>query len=227
MELHCAACQAALHAEDVRVDLGLAKCPRCGATRRLAPHRPKVARPARLREEEDDQRIVLSWRWLDLKHVSTVRLCVVWNVILVLPLTRGTLPGDWPMHLPNVGIGLYLGYVSLAGLLNTTRVEASQRGLIIRQGPLPWPGNRTIPCHTLTQLYCQERGGRRGILPALARVFLSSSYRLLALDARGREVKLLSGIADKEQALYLEQALERQLGIEDSPVAGELAERMT
>lgn len=75
------------------------------------------------------------------------------------------------------------------------------------------PGSRTLPGRELTQLYGQEIRGNKGRV----------SYSLFALDKQGRKEKLLSNLDDKDQVLYLEQALERRLGIEDSPVDGELA----
>jgi hypothetical protein len=78
------------------------------------------------------------------------------------------------------------------------------------------------------RLYCQEARGPspKQVFPGPAHL-LASSYSLLGIDQQGRKVKLLSGIEDKDQVLYLEQALERRLGIEDSPVAGELASRVS
>ena len=51
------------------------------------------------------------------------------------------------------------------------------------------------------------------------------TYNLFALDRKGRKVKLITGLMEKDQVLYLEQALERRLGIEDAPVDGGLATR--
>ncbi len=38
----------------------------------------------------------------------------------------------------------------------------------------------------------------------------------------GRKVKLTSDLESSEEALYLEQAIERALGIKDQPVRGEI-----
>jgi hypothetical protein len=246
MRLHCEACQAALRAEDVRFDLALAKCNLCGAVydfasrqtrgahtpeapRGLAPIRPRAARPANLREEGTDEYTALSWRWFRASHVFMAFFCLMWDVIMVMALI-GTPIDMWPFLLLHLGVGAGFSYVTLAGMLNTTRVEASRSELTIRHGPLPWPGNRTVPGHELTQLYCQEaRGSKKGLFGMFhdAGDLFASSYSLHGVDRQGRQVKLLSGLEDKNQVLYLELALERQLGIEDSPVAGELAERVS
>jgi hypothetical protein len=99
--------------------------------------------------------------------------------------------------------------------LKRTRIEATREGLIVRQAPLGLQREELhLERRDLVQLYGQAQRG-----------FLGETYRLCALTRRGRRVILASGFPHKEQALYLEQTLEAQLGIEDSWVKGELAER--
>lgn len=237
MQLDCEVCHAPLRAEDVRFDLSLAKCHACNAVYDLAGRkargrdpapasserrltRARAALPTKIQVEEYGQSTVLSWRWFKAQHLFMAFFCVFWDGFLVVwygtllrsehaPLVAALFP------LLHVGAGVFLTYSTLAGFLNTTRIEVSRSELTIRHGPLPWLGNRTLPGRELTQLYGQEVRGNKGSL----------SYSLFALDKQGRKVKLLSGLDDKDQVLYLEQALERRLGIEDSPVDGELAQR--
>jgi len=70
----------------------------------------------------------------------------------------------------------------------------------------------------LTQLYGEETAKTN-------KGNTTYTYNLFALDREGRKVKLLSNLTDKDQVLYLEQSLERRLGIEDAPVDGEIAVR--
>ena len=50
----------------------------------------------------------------------------------------------------------------------------------------------------------------------------SYSYALSAILAGGKRVKLVSGLDQPEDALFLEQKIEGYLGITDRPVAGEM-----
>ncbi|PTL81726.1 hypothetical protein [Vitiosangium sp. GDMCC 1.1324] len=248
MQLHCEVCQAPLRAEDVRFDLALAKCHVCGAVydlvgrkarmpttesqHGLAPHRPRVARPTGLREEENDQYTVLSWRWFGLNHVFTALFCAAFFTIsctVMVPSVVDAPLAVWPFLLLflslHLGVGALLTYWALAGFLNTTRVRVNRGEITINHGPLPWPGNRTVPAQGLTQLYCLKEWSRKPDIFGLSYGYRGPSFSLLALDQQGNKVKLLSRIKNKETALYLELVLERRLGIEDSPVAGELADR--
>jgi hypothetical protein len=94
----------------------------------------------------------------------------------------------------------------------------SRNSLSIRHGPLPWTGNRQMSGRELTQLYGVENS-------RTSKGSTTYTYDLLALDREGRTIKLISGLTDKDQVLYLEQTLERRLGIEDAPVDGEVAKR--
>ncbi|QRN96083.1 hypothetical protein JRI60_44830 [Archangium violaceum] len=235
MQLECEACHSPLRAEDVRFDLALAKCHACDAVhdltgrkaRELAPTsrerrpiRPRAALPERIQVEEDGQSTVLTWRWFKKHHLLMACFCVFWDGMLFnmyrAMLEKGNVSlVELLFPMMHVGAGVFLTYSTLAGFLNRTRIEASRDELHIQHGPLPWPGNRTLSARQLTQLYATEVRGNKG----------SVSYTLLALDRRGHKVELLSGLDDKDQVLYLEQTLERRLGIEDDPVDGELGTR--
>lgn len=239
MQLECEMCHAPLRAENVRFDLALAKCHACNAVYDLSGRkalgsaaspgpalkrsltRPKAALPDRLHVEELGHHTVFSWRWFKAQHVFMAFFCLFWDGMLAVMYSQMLSKGTTPLFallfpLLHVGAGVFITYMTLTGFLNSTRIEVSRGELTIHHGPLPWPGNRTLSGRALAQLYSQEVRGNKGGL----------SYSLFALDKQGQKVKLLSGIEDKDQVLYLEQALERRLGIEDQPVDGELAQRV-
>jgi hypothetical protein len=243
MQLSCEVCHAPLSAEDVRLDLALARCHACNAVYDLSgrkarglipqrelkpPIRPKAALPARFKVEEDGMTTRISWRWFNpILHLFLAFFCVAWDGFLLLwyGIAFSVASDAQPMSLvmlvfpiAHVAVGVGLTYFTLAGFVNRTHIEVNRDRLCIRHAPLPWKGNQELAGRQLTQLYGEEvlHRGRNGV---------STTYTLLALDREGRKVKLLSGLTEKDQVLYLEQALERRLGIEDAPVVGEVAAR--
>jgi hypothetical protein len=114
----------------------------------------------------------------------------------------------------HVAVGLGLTYSTLCGFVNRTHIIVTGDSLRVSHGPLPWWGNRTIPADELAQLYCEERikSGRNG---------QSATYYLNALLKDGRKVKLLSGLPEPDQALFIEQRVEERMGIVDVEVGGE------
>lgn len=238
MQLHCEVCRSPLRAEDVRLDIAVAKCHACNAVYDLSGRkarglevpasRPKLQRakaalPARFEVEDDGTTTRISWRWFTLRTLALAAFCVFWDGFLIVWYGAALSSPKTPVMavlfpLLHVGAGAGLTYTVLTGFINRTRVEVNRALLTIRHGPLPWVGNRVLPGRSLAQLYGEE-------VTSKSRNGTSVTYSLFALDREGRKVKLLSGLEEKDQVLYLEQTLERRLGIEDVPVDGEVATR--
>jgi len=108
---------------------------------------------------------------------------------------------------------LVAGYVGLAWR-NTTRITCGAGLLEIKHGPLPWPGNLSVDSGAVLQLYCQSKEVRDSSM---------DTYRVMAIVRdRKRPTVLVDDLDLASHALFLEQAIERALGIEDRPVDGEL-----
>jgi hypothetical protein len=117
----------------------------------------------------------------------------------------------------HVAAGVGITYTALAGWLNRTRISVDQGKVSVRHGPLPWLGNKDIEGSMLKQLYSKEKISR-------GRNSSSTSYEVHAIMSNGRNVKLVSGLESSEQALYIEQEIERYFRIEDAPVRGQFGE---
>jgi hypothetical protein len=239
MQISCEVCHSPLRAEDVRLDLAVARCHACNAVydlsgrkgKTLAPHqerprpvvRPKAALPSRFKVDEDGIHTRISWRWFGLQHLFLIFFCIAWDSFLVTWYGIALTQEDTPIimiifPIAHLAVGVGLSYYTLTGLVNRTRVEVSRNELTIRHGPLPWRGNLDLPGRQLTQLYGEE-------IASTNKGTTTYTYNLLAVDRTGRKVTLLTGLTEKDQVLYLEQTLERRLGIEDAPVDGEVATR--
>ena len=116
----------------------------------------------------------------------------------------------------HAAIGLGLTYGTIAGFVNRTLIRISPSQLTVGHGPLPWWGNKQLDATGIAQVYCKERvsRGRNGT---------SITYAVHAALRDGADAKLVDALDSPEQALYLEQEIERFLGIKDVPVRGELA----
>jgi hypothetical protein len=165
---------------------------------------------------------VITRRWFSAKTVFLLFFCIFWDGFLVMWYSLATRGHGTPIFaflfpLLHVGAGAYLTWQALCGLINRTRIEVHLRELRIKHGPLPWPGNRRLPVSSLKQLFSEERVSRSGNRNSTTR-----RYHLNAVLRDGRKVTLLDNLDEADQALYLEQEIERRLGIVDAPVAGEL-----
>jgi hypothetical protein len=115
----------------------------------------------------------------------------------------------------HVGAGVGMAYAALAGWINTTRIRVDQGRISVRHGPLPWLGNKDLDGSDLKQLYSKEKITR-------GRNSTTIKYEVHALTANGKNQKLVSGLESSEQALYIEQEIERYFRIEDTPVRGQI-----
>ncbi|MDC0708280.1 hypothetical protein POL68_07335 [Stigmatella sp. ncwal1] len=239
MQLVCEVCRAPLRPEDVRLDIAVAKCHACNAVYDLsgrkakgltmpAQDKPRLVRakaplPPKFRFDDDGTRTRISWRWFSFVHIILIFFCIAWDSFLFTWYGIAFSTENTPLiaiifPIAHVAVGVGLSYYTLAGLVNRTTIEVSRDRLIIRHGPLPWHGNLNVLGRRLTQLY-----GREKVTSNDGRA--TFTYELMGMERSGQTVKLLTGLTEKDHVLYLEQILERRLGIEDAPVDGEVATR--
>ncbi|MBL9134729.1 MAG: hypothetical protein JNK85_02625 [Verrucomicrobiales bacterium] len=226
--LKCPACGSALEAKDLDQNRGIAKCGHCGALMSIAAPpradgfraRPEVLLPPALHTIELPDGLEIRRRWFTPAVIFLVIFCVAWDGFLLFwygialkagaPLIMSLFP------LVHVAVGAVLTYSMVASIFNTTRVRLTWKGLSISHSPVPWPGNRTISREEVGQLYCRRVVNRNQDRGATTR------YEVWMCDTNGKSRKLLGAGLDEQQALFLEQRIERALGIVDRPVAGEI-----
>ncbi|WAC20649.1 hypothetical protein OVA24_04550 [Luteolibacter sp. SL250] len=224
VELKCNNCGSQLKPEDISPQLSAARCHHCNALFAL-PHlaggrtiaRPDVALPRGMKIEERMDGLTITRRWLDATAWFLLIFAVFWNGFMIVWSVISLSQGIWAMSLfglLHTGVGLFLIYLVLAMFLNSTTVKVTYDAVETRSGPLPWKGNKTIPKHEVEQFYCTEKVQR-------TKNGSSVTYDVHAVLKGNRREKLAQGIRHHDQALFIEQQLERHLGLQDVPVAGE------
>jgi len=235
VKVSCKSCGATVPAENLNLDRMVAKCGACHAVFSFAidgqqppsrdpeqRDRGDVPRPETLQIERFGGELTITRRWWSTPAVVILTIfTIIWNGIswggFVMVLE------DMPPAALFIAlfllIGLLMGYFTLCLMLNSTVITVG-RELVIRHGPLPVPGNRRLAASDLDQLYVTEHvstsrsdSGRRTT---------QVSYQLRARLQDGSGVKLLRAVTEAEEALYLEQLIEEELGIVDEPVRGEV-----
>lgn len=240
----CPSCGATLRAGDMNLQAMAGKCHLCNALvdlRSAMSHAPgavgtagandlaypeaetrepiPVPLPAGVQVEERGRDLVIVRRWFSWVYVFLAFFCVVWNGFLVVwygmafasgaPLIFKLFP------LLHVAAGVFITYMTVAGFLNRTTFRIERDHLTVRHGPLPWRGNLDVSTVALEQLFCTEQvsRGRNGT---------TIRYSVEAVLRDGRHLKLATGLDAREQALYIEQAMEKHLGIPNRRVRSEM-----
>lgn len=224
IELKCANCGSQLSPEDISPQLAAARCRHCNALFAIpsaagpAPiGRPEVTLPPRFQIDSDMDSLRITRKWLSPSAFFLLFFAIFWNGFMIVWHTIALGTGMWIMSafgLIHTGVGIGLIYVVLAKFLNTTVITANKFELSVRSGPLPWRGDRQIEANQVRQLYCKEKvtHGKHGS---------SASYAVEAVMKDNTRQALAQGFENADQALFVEQQIERHLAIADVPVAGE------
>lgn len=224
MMLKCKECGAPMKREDIDLDTGLAKCSHCGSLYGLdsaVPKiRPRVPLPEKFKVDSTSRSLNIAWRWFRPSLFGLLFFCIAWNGFLVFwYMKAGSAYGaGWIgilFPIGHVAVGIGLTYSVITGFLNSTRISVDKRALKVRHGPLPLLSGVTLTSAELDQIYCKE-------LKKSSKDSQILVYEVNAVLKDGGSRKLIKGLAELEQALWLEQEIETFLGIRDRPVGGEV-----
>jgi len=231
-DLRCKNCGAPIAEDHIVSSLAMAKCSYCGTVfgiQSLPVHegkapehfrRPEVAMPKGFKVENEDDTWQISWRWFGWGHIFLAVWCVFWDGFLIVWYALSLAAGMWLMVLfPTLHaiIGIVVTYYTLAGFLNRTIVKIGNGQLEIWHHPLPWRGEKRFSTSDVEQIYCKENVSHSSDGTT------AQSYEVYTILHQGQREKLVTGLKEPQQALYIEQELEQFLYIQDVPVPGELA----
>lgn len=222
-DVRCKNCQAVIDPANIDWERELASCQGCGRLMDLRRERaaaesglrdfkkPRVRVPVDLPvgmsvASVAGERLVIRRRWLRQKHWFMLFLFAAAG-IYVAYLWAALGANGWLI----VGTLFVLSwnYNLTAMFVNSTIITANADAVTVRHGPLPSPfaRNASLKKHDIGQLYSAKLG---------------ALYAVLANLKSGQSSRLVQPLITPEQALFIEQQLERALGLTDVPVAGEL-----
>ncbi len=223
--LVCRGCGAPLAKTAMDATRGMAVCGYCGVINRLElptppplqpvaptiPARPDFPLPPGVQVYQVGEVLQIVREWRNASHIFLLGFGVFWLVFTVPFLLFFLI-----FALPFIGIGIFMLYWGLAGVLNKTTIQIGQGWLVINHDPLPWLGAKRIETTNIVQLYTKEHiSYSRNSGP-------NRTYQIYVILHDRTQQDLLKDITDPQQALYIEQQIERYLGIADHPVSGEL-----
>lgn len=174
--------------------------------------------PAKIEFCDRGSHIEIIRKWFGGKFIALTAFVIIWNGFLFVWYTQAIKSNDLvPLLFPllHVAVGVGLTYYVIAGYFNKTFVKVDYMSISIRHKPIPFWGNKKIRSPDVKQLYSKEKVSH-------SRSGTSVSYEVRALTQTGKDIKVLSGLDSSEQALYIEQQIEKYLNIEDKAMRGEI-----
>jgi len=141
-----------------------------------------------------------------------------WDGFMITWYTIAISKGQWAMALfgtLHALVGICLTYFVIAGYINKTYITVTNNVFKIKHKPLPFFKTISMSARELKQLYSKEHISR-------SNNGTSCTYEVHAKTNSGENIKLVDNLPNSEQALYIEQEVERYLRIDDEPVRGEI-----
>jgi len=108
-------------------------------------------------------------------------------------------------------IGAVMLYLVIANWLNKSHIYVSKEAIEIKHEPIPWLGNKRVETNNIKQLFVKEIGGNSQSMTSNR----SPSYSVIGVTHEEEQFNLIKGLSRSNQAFYIEQRIEKYLGIKD------------
>jgi hypothetical protein len=184
----------------------------------LSNNKSEIGLPDKLGLYHRGSYIEIVRKWFGWHVIFLTAIVIFYAGFLFMSYSKGPEGGN-PMafyfeFILQVAVGIGLAYYAVAGWLNRTHILVGQGKIAIQHRPIHWLGNKKLNVSDIKQLYAKVVvGGRSGI---------SVTYEVHAATRSGRSIKLVTGLGNSEQAVYIEQEIEKYLNIKNIPVKGEI-----
>ncbi len=224
MKIHCLSCGSEIPMLDVDLVGKIAKCTNCNnvfsfsVPSAAGKERAPTNKPKDFSLERSVEGLTITRKWFTPAIIFLTFFCLFWNGFMAVWFYIAIKQKIYSMALFGLlhgAVGLGLLYGVLAVYLNKTYIRVSQNSLTITHRPLPWFGQKDLKQHNLKQLYTKE------VINYSGRPY-PTLYAVQAVTNQGEVIELISGFSSSEEALFIEQEIEKYLKIDDEPVSGEL-----
>ncbi|MEX0330832.1 MAG: hypothetical protein AB3N64_05355 [Puniceicoccaceae bacterium] len=180
----------------------------------------EVPIPSNIELLEERGNLVIRKKWFTPAVIFLLFFCIFWDSFLVFWYFSATKMDNVPlMHilfpLGHVAVGVGLTYFVIAGFINKTDIIISPMQVEVRIHPMKWPGQGIYDISDIKQLYTYQKVRR-------TKNGTSITYEVRLIDKHNQQKTLIKGLESKDQGLYIEKEIEKIIGVQDAPVAGEV-----
>ncbi|HMN89149.1 MAG TPA: hypothetical protein PKE68_03950 [Saprospiraceae bacterium] len=229
-QLECPNCGARIHSDDINLSMLVAKCRQCHTVfgydamllQKHTRQRPQVSMPKGIEAFSYLSELDIDINWYKTSNSGfIIFFTVFWNAVLLPFIIVALTTDEWIIMLfisIHLIIGLSFLYYTIALLFNITSVIASRHHIRIVHKPIKMPfyPDREVPVDTVEQVFVDQ------YVESTTNNRPNYAYAVRILTKDGQRLRLVKGLQTPEQAIFIEQEIERFLKIEDRPVAGEV-----
>ncbi|MBN1498566.1 MAG: hypothetical protein JW982_00285 [Spirochaetes bacterium] len=229
-KITCPNCNTGITLDNYSKEEKMFKCPNCssifaaGSTLQrntgtsFAP-RSEIAMPGKISISHSEGYYIITRKWFGLKFIVLLFFTLFWDGFMIVWHFISISTGQYVMSafgLIHTAAGLFITYLTVTGLINKTDIKIGRGKIIIRHRPLWWPGSREYSAAMFDQFFSTEKISH-------SKNGTTYTYELKGRTYDGSVIKIVGGLENSNQALFLEQKMENFLGITDSPVSGEIS----
>jgi hypothetical protein len=229
-QLNCPNCGQLIEAESINLENLVAVCAACNHVFNFAelvqPATPQIRsdgvhielpRGFEVRRGMNELLIDVKWRNTRGGKGFFTLFAIVWNLFLIPFVTMAISTGELQILLflsLHLIVGISFLIYTLGLWLNTTLITVSRKGIDVRHQPIPIPFNpkRQLTASDIQQLYVEE------YVPSKTNGRPDITYAVRYKTQQGEDERLVKGFRNANHALYIEQEVEKFLGIKDKPV---------
>lgn len=233
MRVKCKSCHEYVDSANIDLARSIAKCDHCGEIFNCAdqlkvvassgssfPSRPEISLPKNFKVEYVNGGLRITRRWVGGAVFGLLVFCVFWDGFMIVWYTVAIMQKQWGMAAFGtihalIGVGITYGVI--CEFVNRTEILITQGKIQIQHVPLPTFKAKEFDIGQIAQLYTKQEISQ-------GRNSTSIRYDVRMKTRDGKDQKLITNLSEQEHGLYIEQQIERYLGISDTPVQGE-AER--
>ncbi|MBU0468031.1 MAG: hypothetical protein KKD07_00260 [Candidatus Omnitrophica bacterium] len=230
MKITCVNCNSEIFAADVDIKRRIAKCISCSnifdcsdqldsiSSQESYKERENIGMPKGILMKKDFAKLIIERKWFSPVIFFLTFFCMFWDGFMIMWYTIAITQGQIIMALfgtLHALVGICLTYFVIAGYVNKTYITVTNKLFEIKHKPLPFFKTIVMSSRDLKQLYSKENISRSSD-------GASCTYEVHAKTLSGENIKLIDSLPNSEQALYIEQEVERFLHIEDEPIRGEI-----
>lgn len=177
--------------------------------------------PKQMSWEQSMAGLSLVYRWYSPSAWAILLFTLFWDGFMVVWMSIAFTQGEWGMAAfgsIHASVGIFLAYWTLCKFKNRTTIAFLADRVTVRTTPFKFLMGKDVDVvvKDLDQVYCEEKITRN-------KNGVTYRYHVKAKLKGGENVTLVKDLEKPEQALYLEQEIERTLGIRDVAVPGEMA----
>ena len=169
---------------------------------------------------EDHGDLVIRRTWRGAYLWPLLLFCIVWDGFMIFWYKMAFSDPSAPLMVKvfpigHVAVGVGLTYFVIAGFLNKTDITISFFSVKVRSFPVKWFGDKEVAVDDIQQLYVTEKISQN-------KNGTQVRYTVNIMTKSNRQIKLVSGLQEREQAIFIEKKIEEILALPDEAVAGEV-----